>query len=78
MTMDNFDVMKLADEVEKDSQSGTLTLSLLTSGNVLYSPDPDMPNHLRRLSPSGRLEIGIFSNGRFIATSVIREEGFKE
>ena len=78
MTMDNFDVMKLADEVEKDSQSGTLTLSLLTSGNVLYSPDPDMPNHLRRLSPSGRLEIGIFSNGMFIATSVIREEGFKE
>jgi hypothetical protein len=34
MTKNNLDVMKLADEVEKDSQSGALTLSLLSSGNV--------------------------------------------
>lgn len=71
MTNQNLDVLKLSDEIEKDSQSGDLAKELLERGNTLYSPDPKLPGHLRRRLPSGDVECGYLRDGGFVRTDVL-------
>jgi hypothetical protein len=71
MTNTPLDVLKLSDEIERDSQSGALHNSMLEQGQTLYEPDPDLPHVLRRWLPSGGLERGTLSNGKFVVIEVI-------
>jgi hypothetical protein len=66
------DVLKLSDEVERESQSGALSRSLLHQSHTLYEPDTEDPKDLRRHLPSGQIERGYLSNGEFFVTKVIR------
>tara|TARA_R110001583_G_scaffold31620_2_gene107947 strand:- start:418 stop:663 length:246 start_codon:yes stop_codon:yes gene_type:complete len=64
------DILKLSDEVARDSQSSALSRSLLHQGHILYEPDPKVPNRLRRQLPSGNFELGYWRNGEFVVTEI--------
>ena len=64
------DILRLSDEVERDSQSGALSQLLLQQGRTLYEPDPKLPNGLRRLLPSGKIEYGYWRDSKFIVTEI--------
>lgn len=69
------DVLKLSDQVERDSQSGALSRSLLHQGHILYEPDPKVPGGLRRQLPSGNIELGCWRDGEFFVTEINHESG---
>ena len=64
------DILKLSDEIERDSQSGALSASLLQQGQTLYEPYPAIPHGLRRHLPSGKVDTGQFRDGVFIVTEI--------
>jgi hypothetical protein len=64
------DILKLSYEIERDSQSGALSRSLLQQGHTLYEPDPATPNGLRRQLPSGNIELGYWRYGEFVVTEI--------
>jgi hypothetical protein len=61
------DVLALADEVERDSQSGKLNRELLSQGQTLYGKNPAYPEYLERITPDGRRTLGHLNNGEFEA-----------
>tara|TARA_R110002060_G_scaffold21863_2_gene29627 strand:+ start:1308 stop:1583 length:276 start_codon:yes stop_codon:yes gene_type:complete len=66
----SIDILKLSDEIERDSQSGALSSHLLKQGHTLYEPDPKVTKRLRRLLPSGEIELGYWRNGEFVVTEI--------
>jgi hypothetical protein len=64
------DILELSYEIERDSQSGALSRSLLQLGHTLYEPDPTVPKGLRRLLPSGNIELGYWRDGEFVVTEI--------
>jgi hypothetical protein len=64
------DVLDLSYEIERDSQSGALSRSLLQQGHTLYEPDPKVPKGLRRHLPSGNIELGYWRDGEFVVTEI--------
>lgn len=61
-----FDILELSYVIERDSQSGDLSRSLLQQGHTLYEPDPKVPRGLRRHLPSGNIELGYWRDDKFI------------
>jgi hypothetical protein len=64
------DILELSDEIERDSQSGALSRSLLQQGHTLYEPAPKVPKGLRRHLPSGTTELGYWRDGEFVVTEI--------
>ena len=64
------DVLDLSYEIERDSQSGALSQILLQKGHTLYAPYPTVSKGLRRISPSGNIELGYWQDGEFVVTEV--------
>jgi hypothetical protein len=64
------DVLDLSYEIERDSQSGALSRSLLQQGHILYEPDPTVLKGLRRLLPSGNIELGYWRDGEFVVIEI--------
>jgi hypothetical protein len=65
------DILELSYEIERDSQSGALSRSLLQQGHTLYEPDPKVPKGLKRHLPSGNIELGYWRGGEFVVTEII-------
>jgi hypothetical protein len=65
------DILELSDEIERDSQSGALSRSLLQQGHTLYEPAPTVLKGLRRLLPSGTTELGYWRDGEFVVIEAI-------
>jgi hypothetical protein len=65
------DILELSYEIERDSQSGALSRSLLQRGHTLYEPDPKVPKGLRRHLPSGNIELGYWRDGEFVVIEAI-------
>jgi hypothetical protein len=72
----SIDILKLSDEIERDSQSGALSSHLLKQGQTLYEPDPKVPKRLRRHLPSGNIELGYWRYGEFVVTEISHESEF--
>jgi hypothetical protein len=66
----SIDILKLSDEIERDSKSGALSDSLLKQGHTLYSPDATEPEQLIRLLPSRKIDRGHFRDGGFVVTEI--------
>jgi hypothetical protein len=64
------DILELSDEIERDSQSGALSRSLLQQGHTLYEPAPKISKGLRRHLPSGNIELGYWQDGEFVVTEI--------
>lgn len=64
------DILELSYVIERDSQSGDLSRSLLQQGHTLYEPDPKVPRGLRRHLPSGNIELGYWQDGKFIVAEI--------
>jgi hypothetical protein len=64
------DILELSYEIERDSQSGALSRSLLQQGHTLYEPDPKVPKGLRRHLPSGNIELGYWRDGEFVVIEI--------
>lgn len=60
------DNQALSEEVERDSQSGTLSQELLSQGQTLYGTSPVYPDFLIRTTPNGQKSVGRWQNGEFI------------
>ena len=67
------DVLALADEINRDSQSGKLSRELLVQGNTLYGKSFAYPEYLERITPDGRRTLGHFKNGEFEAVISLLE-----
>lgn len=64
------DILELSYVIDRDSQSGDLSRSLLQQGHTLYEPDPKVPRGLRRHLPSGNIELGYCQDGKFIVAEI--------
>jgi hypothetical protein len=64
------DVLDLSYEIERDSQSGALSRSLLQQGHTLYEPAPKVPKGLRRHLPSGNIELGYWQDDEFVVIEI--------
>jgi hypothetical protein len=60
------DVLSLSEEIESDSQSGTLAKKLLQEGQTLYSPSQMGGSKLVRILPCGTKEEGYLIDGEFV------------
>ncbi|EGN74219.1 hypothetical protein A28LD_2311 [Idiomarina sp. A28L] len=60
------DILALFEEVERDSQSGTLCRELLAQGQTLYGKNPLFPDYLERITPDGKKSLGQWRNGEFV------------
>ncbi|KXI29589.1 hypothetical protein [Paraglaciecola hydrolytica] len=63
-----FDVLALAEEVERDYKSGNLNRELLAQGQTLYGKNPQYPDYLERITPDGKRSLGHWRNGKFVET----------
>ena len=66
MMYKTLDVIALSEEIERDSQSGKLTMQLLAEGQTLYGKNPDYPEFLERITPDGRRTLGQWRDGEFV------------
>ncbi|WP_158768820.1 hypothetical protein [Paraglaciecola sp. L1A13] len=64
------DILELSYVIERDSQSGDLSRSLLQPGHTLYEPDPKVPRGLRRHLPSGNIELSYWQDGKFVVAKI--------
>lgn len=59
------DAVALANEVNRESESGNLTNELLANGHVLYGINPEFPSFLEQVDPDGLISLGQFKQGLF-------------
>ncbi|SNY58616.1 hypothetical protein SAMN06297280_3447 [Arsukibacterium tuosuense] len=59
------DVLAVAQEVERDCQSGKLSRELLGQGQTLYGKSIQYPDYLQRITPDGKKSLGHWRSGVF-------------
>lgn len=60
------DILALAEEVKRDSESGGLYQELQSRGQSLYGKTPSYPKHIARITPDGRCTLGHWCSGQFV------------
>lgn len=70
VNMVKLDVLKLAEQVNKDSLSGSITRELLLQGNRLYESSKE-GFKLNCLHPNGQFTVGYICNGHFVSEEVL-------
>lgn len=63
-----FDVLSLSEEIQRDSQSGKLSCELIAQGQTLFGINLDFPDYLERIMPDGKRSLGCWHNGEFKQT----------
>ncbi|MEM0515686.1 hypothetical protein WCN91_09740 [Pseudoalteromonas sp. YIC-827] len=59
------DVLSLSEGVERDSQSGKLSVELQAQGQTVYGKNPLFPDYLERITPDGKKSLGQWKDGEF-------------